>query len=217
MLDDLLTILHTDEFEDLGSLRLVGAGSLGGNLWLKLNVFLDEDVPVSQHWEIFCRSPSEASLNPLDSFSYFEIAEDHVLLWPHTQPEVSLSFYGAVESPPAVVAALYERHRELTDGWLPFERFLNISPEYPLSRRIANCYGVLARGPTPLIAAYEEVMAVYGLKVSSIECTRPSKLWNGERSATGKWLRDNSDLAVCILGDSYVVAADFEAARLDTH
>jgi hypothetical protein len=211
LFDELLAILDTSEFEDLGSLRLAGADSLNGALKLKLKVFLNEDVHVSQRWDIVCRSPREARLG-FDLFYDIELSRDHVLLWPHTKPIASLSFYfkDGVEDPLAVVATLHERHRELTDDWLRFERFLNASPDYPLSRCIANRYGVLAEGPAPLVEAYSEVLREYGATTSNVLPTHAP----GHRDRV-EWVEGLSNLSVCILGDSYVVASGFEAARLD--
>ena len=153
---------------------------------------------------------SNARLSPIEPFYEVYVAADHPLLWPQACIIASLSFYfrEGVEEPLAVAAALHERHRELTDDWLPFEDFVNSSARAPLSARIALRYGTLAEGPVTLLEAYAEVLKGHGA-ATNLFSFRPPLCWDGAR-----WAEAPDGLSACVLGESYIVARHFEAARV---
>jgi hypothetical protein len=132
-----------------------------------------------------------------------ELSDDHVLLWPHAAPTSAISFYGKAENPSAVAGALYERHRELVDKWIPLHRFLN--PGVQLTDLLSGGYGMLAEGPEQLILAYEEVMQQHGFSTSHREPTA-RVYWEDHA-----WHEQTAALSVLILDESYIVAEEFVA------
>jgi hypothetical protein len=71
----------------------------------------------------------------------------------------------------SVAGALCERHVDLVEDWIPFEKYLNA--EVRLAELIAGSFGMLADGVEPLILAYEEVMQRYGFSTSQHESRPP--------------------------------------------
>jgi len=202
MIDDFLKIIESVDFEDFGSLRLVKIECAEENLDLVLEVSDDENSGLHPNWKITCSSVRENNLS-LGYCYDLDVYKDHVLLWEYVKPKTSTSFYGSVKDSLSVVGALYERHVELAGDWIPFQKFINSG--IPLSELIAGSFGMLADGPAPLILAYEEVLQRYGISTSHIE-PKPPMSWRD-----GKWVLDDTNLSVLILGNSYVIATDFDA------
>jgi hypothetical protein len=203
MLENLLDITREIDFEDYGFLRLTSAESNRETLRLSLHITGDEYPDVHQNWQVLCSAVKEHSLS-LGNHSDLKLFDDHVLLWPHLARRTSTSFYGKVENPLAVIGALYERHKELVDEWLPFDRFLN--SDIGLPELISGGFGMLAEGPEPLVLAYEEVMRAHGFSTSHLDPTKPV-YWGGH-----EWIGQTTAAFVLILDDSYVVAEQFAAS-----
>ena len=171
MLDELIEIIHSTEFEerdasvDLASVRLEGdVLSLSFNL-----ISFGEDEEQDQAWEVECIGLLAHQLS-LGSCQQFDVYDDHALLWPYIYPQSSVSFYGEAPDPHAVVGALYSRHMELVGQWVPFNRFLNGDPVAMVKGR----YGMFAAGPMPLIEAYAAVLEEFGISATA---TEPKRAW----------------------------------------
>jgi hypothetical protein len=155
--------------------------------------------------QVTCYCPREANL----STGYcveFGLASEHVLLWHYTEPHISTSFYGRVQDPLSVVGALYERHVDLAQDWIPFHKYMN--SEVRLGELIAASFGMLADGVAPLVLAYEEVMQRYGFSTSHHDSGPPEDLENK------RWVKLNASLSVLSLDRSYVIAEAFEASAI---
>ncbi len=176
--DELRAVLDTMGFETDGSLRLLEAREKPDGLRITLGVFVGGGL--RQRWEITAHRVSKARLSLIEPFYEVYLAHDHPLLWPQARTIASLSFYfrEGVEEPLAVAAVLHERHRELTDDWLPFEVFVNASARAPLSARISHRYGTLAEGPVVLLEAYAEVLKEPGAE-TNLFSFRPPLFWDG--------------------------------------
>lgn len=202
MLEDFLAATSGVDFEDYGSLRLTRAEWSEDALTISLEVSSDEDPGIHPRWRVVCSGVREDSLSL--GYAYgLQFSDDHVLLWPHAGRQSATSFYGRAENPSAVAGALYRRHWELADKWLPFHRFLN--PRVRLTELIAGGFGMLAEGPEPLVLAYEEVMRQHGLSTSHRDPRKPV-YWGGDG-----WLEQEAALSVLILDESYIVAEEFVA------
>ena len=200
MLDELLAVTNLVDFEDYGSLCLTCVEWSEDALTLSLHVSADEHPDFHPRWQVVCSGVREDCLSL--GYAYgLQLSDDHAVLWPHAARRTSTSFYGKCENPSAVAGALYERHRELAGGWIPFHKFLN--PEVRLTELIAGGFGMLAEGPEQLILAYEEVMRQHGFLTSHLDPTEPV-YWGG-----GGWREERGALSALILDESYVVAENF--------
>ena len=205
MLDELIEIIHSTEFEerdatvDLASVRLEG-----DVLSLSLNLIsFGGDEEQDQAWEVECIGLLEHQLS-LGNCQQFMVHDDHALLWPYIYPQSSVSFYGEAPDPHAVVGALYSRHVELVRHWIPFNRFLNGDPVAMVKGR----YGMFAAGPMPLIEAYAAVLEQFGISATA---TEPKRAWITNDVFTG-----SQEVVVLILNDnSYVVTQKLNATKLD--
>ena len=200
MLDDLLSLTNSHEFDEYGTINLVGV-RLEENMILTLDLNLGGDTDVHQSWEIECKGVLEhqISLGPCDGCS---LPRDHVLLWPYIYPCSSVSFYGEAKDPLTVVEELHKQHVQLVRDWIPFERFLNGNPVEMVSGK----YGMLARGPLPLIESYAKVLESFGISCNTTE-PRPAPYTNE--------LSGLAEVEVLIFEKGcYFVATDFTARRL---
>lgn len=166
-------------------------------------------------WSITCAGPRRWLLGSED-FEPVALAGEHPLLWEHTKDTCHLFFKGRSTDALALVGALYERHHESSDGRIPFPRFLNAS-HLKLPVLLAGGHGLLADGPIPLMEAYAAVLSEHGVRSSMLEPRPPRRLeirgGPDPDSETHTWLEEDRDLAVLTLGDSFVVAKSFAAAR----
>ncbi len=202
MLDELLAVTNLVDFEDYGSLCLTRVEWSEDAVTLSLNVSADEYPDFHPRWRVVCSGVREDCLSL--GYAYdLRLSGDHAVLWPHAARRTSTSFYGKCENPSAVAGALYERHRELAGGWIPFHRFLN--PGVRLTELIAGGFGMLAEGPETLVLAYEEVMQQHSFLTSHHDPRKPV-YWGGEG-----WVEEKATLSVLVLDESYVVAEKFAA------
>jgi hypothetical protein len=139
--------------------------------------------------------------------------DEHPLLWPHLGERADLYFSKRPPDPAAAIGMLWQRHQHETDGWLPFERFLN--PVMAPGALLDAGDGLLAAGPTRLLNAYGEVLNSLGVPWS-LAGQYLAKYWRPASEALmagGEWVVEDQPLKALILGESYVVAARFAATR----
>lgn len=205
MLDELIEIITSEEFEESGgSVDLATVRVEGDLLSLSFNLIGGgSDEEQDQSWEVECIGLLEHQLS-LGTCDQFMVYDDHALLWPYIYPQSSVSFYGDAADPQAVVGALYSRHVELVGHWIPFNRFLNGDPV----ARVKGRFGMLAAGPMPLIEAYAAVLEQFGIDAAP---TEPKRAWFANDVFTG-----SAEVAALILNDnSYVICQKLKATKLD--
>lgn len=201
MLNDLLSVTNSSDFDEYGTIDLVGL-RIARNMILSLDIRIGGYADAPQSWEVECEGvlENQVSFGPCDGCDLYR---DHVLLWPYIYPHSSVSFYGEAENHLAVVGALFKRHLELVENWIPFDRFLNRNPVEMIRGR----YGMLADGPLPLIESYAKVLDSFGLS-AGISNPRPAPYINDE---FGRF----AEVGVLIFQESsYLIATKFNATRL---
>jgi len=203
MLQELIDLTGTEEYEDNGGLITRGMTVSGSDTEILLNVKTGCDDE-TQLWKVVCFGVREQSLG-LEWNDFFELKRDHVLLWPHIQNNYSLWFNGPKRVAATIVGQLWQRHFELVANWFPFQRFINQA--HQLTNFVGDCYGLLANGPESLILAYKQIMDEHGYKTSVI--SHKPKFWDGEKFIPP------GELVAFLMGQSYVVAASIEAHRIE--
>ena len=202
MIDSLISITESGEFEDSGEIFLQKFERSPSELLLHLKINLGTDFK-SQLWIIKCINPIKFQVD--DEFvGNLELITEHVLLWPLQKLETDLFFYSAAANPSQIVGALYEQHMKITGGWFSFNQFTN--GEIALTKLLSSNSGKIARGPVPLLQAYQEVLNDFKIKNSILE-PRPSKRWEN-----GMWVENTTPFQLLLLGKSYVIAENIAAA-----
>lgn len=203
MIDDLIDIIYSPDFEDRDATIDLATVRLEGDvLSLSINL-IGTDQEQDPSWEVECIGVQEHQVS-LGHCQQFAVYDEHALLWPYTYPQSSVSFYGEAADPQAVVGAMYSRHLELVSHWLPFDRFLNGDPVAMIKGR----YGMFAAGPMPLIEGYAAVFNHFGISATVVD---PKTVWTPSDAFSS-----SEELAILILSKtSYVMARKFNANQSD--
>jgi len=216
MLDELMNVIGTPEFEEFGWVRLGGVEWQGEDAVLSL--VLSQQDEHEQQWQIRCQSVREQRIDhsPVYNNVWLELEDDHVLLWPHVLPQVELYFRGKSAKRVEVLGTLWEKHLELVQGWFPFDRFLKGGP--PAMKHLDGGFGLFADGPEPLIRAYAEVLDDYAISASTLppRAPRVPMRWDGQRwiEFAGPWAGGEDRMHVLLFGQTYFVARSFEEKRI---
>ncbi len=196
MLEGLISVTGTGEFEDCGQLEIRSIQPRRDRLHLELGV-TDRTGGGEKVWSVECSGVREFLFR--ESFADFLRWEsEHPVLLPFVERSASLYFYSASSDSEAVTGALMESHRNLVGDWIPLERFVNSLPG-GLSALLASSCGLLAVGPRSLIDVYSAVLARRNIRWSVLPGLKPE--------ASGS-------LRALILESSYVVAEGFSEERV---
>lgn len=209
VLQELMDVIDSEAFDECGRLRIISLHEHQSALILRLNLLSESRGAVlDEIWEITCLRPRKCVLSLEIAYDLI-LTSDHVLLWEYIAPTTELYFRGKPVDSLAVIGALYERHRATAGTWISFDRFLNYIGDWRnLSQLIGGGYGLLAKGPHQLLSEYAAVIQMHGLHPNLLP-PRPPVRWDGQR-----WIPEDRDLLVLVIGDSFVVAAGFEAQRI---
>jgi hypothetical protein len=205
MLDTLIALTETGEFEDSGGIHFASADRTTDGLLLKI-LLVPGDGREEERWQIVCSDVWDFRLHG-EFAEELRVVSEHPVMLPFTEHVTSLYFYSPAADPLATVGALWERHRQLVGSWLPFERFLNVLPK-GLSALLAASCGELASGPVSLMQAYAQVLIEQGIRFSLLP-PQPPKFWDGDQ-----FVAPTRPLEALVFTDSYVIAERFDAERL---
>ncbi|SPP65551.1 hypothetical protein [Nitrospira lenta] len=205
MLNTLISLTETGEFEDNGTIRFESAQGTQDGFLLDFGVNPGDETG-EQRWRIRCSGVRDYRLH-FEFTESIRVVSEHPILLPFVEQVTSLFFTGPAQNPLATVGALWECHRRLVGSWFPFERFLNLLPN-GLSELLATSGGQLASGPVSVMKAYADVLTAHGVRLSMLP-PRSLKYWND-----GQWVIPNHTLHTLILESSYVVAETFDGERL---
>lgn len=213
-MDDLLRRLDPPDEEDEAYPRIVRSYSSveGPNDAERLRLELELVFPYrdsSEVWSITCEGPRRWLLGSED-FEPVALEREHPLLWEHTKDTCQLFFKGRPTHELPLVGALYQRHHDIAGDWIPFPRCFNASG-IKLPALLAGGHGLLAEGPTPLMEAYAAVLSEHEVRAKMLDPRPPQRL--EVRGDAHTWVKEDRDLIVLTLGDSFVVAKSFAATR----
>lgn len=213
-LDETLASL---EFENSGEVAVAGvrwranadAARRGWECRVELAISYGGTWPPRERWEVRCARTWDNRFSDGPAGDV-ELLRDHILLAPY-RGSARLFFRGRPTDARVLLADLWARHQEVTNGWFPFEHFLN--PGMPaigfaLADLLASSGGILAEGPTLILREYAAVLERHGVNVSLLANTTPRKWLHGN------WEDAPLDAEVLIVGSSYLVGEGFTIRRV---
>jgi hypothetical protein len=173
---------------------------------LVLHVGSDAEGFERQAWSLTCDDLRTCRLGA-DFIGNVQRLTDHVLLAPYRDPHVVLGMKGCARDPRRAVADLWEQHRRLADGWIPFEAYFN--PNLPLAELLESTAAIFAEGPSRLVEAYREVLTDHGIEPYVVR-EGPPKRWTGT-----EWAPERGDAELLLLPPhDYLIGAGFNARRV---
>jgi hypothetical protein len=200
---DLFETIDALDGDDDYYLNLVRASWGGSDLELAVDLHLHNGSV--EKWMVTCQSVREHVVRLGYCDHDPDVTSDHVVLWPHITPTVSLYFHGTASDPAAVVGTLHNTHTDFVGRWVRFERWFN--SHMPLPKLIAAGHGLLAEGPEQLIKAYERVMQSFGFQTSTL--SRPPVYWEGRH-----WVESTGPLVAFVSEPTYAIATTIRSERV---
>jgi hypothetical protein len=201
----LLERLSTLDVEEYGWLRLESATWANSDVILHLVVH-QQDQP-DQSWLVHCHHVRNSKIRNDQAIDSIQVETEHPLLLPHLSPIAELYFHGRPAHPDAAVGQLVEAHRSLLEDWFDCMHFFNLGLSRSLRQVLESGFGLLAKGPSPLIELYAQVLQGHEVSVSSPPSRQPA-WWND-----GEWIQEKAPLFALIFGKSYVVASAITAEK----
>lgn len=192
----LLRLIETTSdpaFSGEGWVRLLGAAWEDEDVALRLSVSRGEAE--DEVWEVRCSNVRAQRITTAGA-DHLRLLDDHVLLWPHAQPQLRLAFRGTVKDPHALFGALLDEHERIVGPWFAALEFL--SPETTALDLLRQGLGILAVGPQKILEKYREVALAHGLECG-LSILRPA---------------EDARPRALFLGDSFWVAEGFDAERV---
>lgn len=170
MLDQLLALVASEEFDGGGFLRIANIAFEAESCQISLLAHLDS-LATPQAWRIAVDGIREIS--GLEGIVYdASLIEDprHPAILQYIDEDVGLSFARAPRSASEVIGDLLLAHRQTTQDFIGFERYLNRN--VALESLIAGGRGRLASGPRFLMDCYAAILLAHEMMPTLIP-TRP--------------------------------------------
>ena len=200
-------LLHSKEVDDDGWVRIASLRWDARNLICDLCVDESYGGRTVVWWQVSCREVRDFLITDVNGGGLQIDGGDHPVVRQHSDPRVDLSFRGQAADPIRLIGSLWQVHREICDDWIPFDRYVNTA--LPLEELLASRSGKLAAGPRFLLEAYVRALHDHGVS-SSLSGERPVA-----RFVDGQWREQQKSLLVMHCGQSFVVAEQFGARRLE--
>ena len=195
MLEQLLQIVGSGEYEDNGNLATIAASWTGDALELRISV--DHGNDETSVWLISCDHVLEYRL----AESRYQIGlnvwrGDHPALNQYTSAFEGLYISSPANDADRAVGQLWSAHVETVGDWIEFERYLN--RELALRTLLSSPSALVAQGPTFLMLVYEAALVSNGCSTSRVPVVRH------RREETPELIH---------FGESYVIAGHIRAER----
>jgi hypothetical protein len=177
---------------------------------LHLEVFVEthsEEIP-DQSWVIRVDEVREIELKEggFGAHDALIFSRDHVLLWGYKDLVSQLNFTGPTASHEGLIWDLLQRHQQVTEGWIPFNRYLGIH------NSLSGGHGVLAQGPDRLLQEYASILRGSDLEpYFPYPPHPPVRVYGPNGVSELLWKAEEEELSVLVLFDSFIVGTGFSA------
>ena len=195
------------EFENEGGLDICSVEYLEKELLFNFSFYLDElDERKKQFWQLQVEGYRDSKID-LDNFGDFiTFYTEHNLLAEFKDIETELYFRKKAENPERLLTNIYELHNIVFDNLIPIQKYLHGRKLLMLCK---SDNGLFAKGPKSILKFYFDNLQKAGKEPYFFGETKP-KYWDGE-----KWILDNDDLKLALIGGTYFIGKDFNFKKLD--
>ena len=205
--NDLKETFHSLDYDEEGGLTANSIKYLDNELHFDFSLFLgDIEQNETQLWQLQVLNYRDSKIDIDNLGGYFSFYSDHFLLWEFIDKETELYFKKATDNPERLLADIYSIHNSTFDNYIPLEKFINGNSLLTLCQ---SNNGLFGRGPKRILNYYFDSLKKAG-KEPYFYGDYIAKKWDGE-----KWVPEDKNLKVALLGGTYFVGQDFKFKRLD--
>ena len=204
---DLKESFDSLDYEESDGLTVQSIRYLDNELHFDFSIFLgDVEQNETQHWRLQVLNYRDSKIDIGNLGSYFKFYSDHFLLWEFTDNLTELYFKKESNHPEYLLADIYSIHNSVFDNFIKLEKFINGNNLLSLCKSNTGLFG---RGPKRILKYYFDSLTKAG-KEPYYFGDYIAKKWDGE-----KWVPEDNDLKVAILGGTYFLGQTFNFKRLD--
>jgi len=195
------------EFENEGGLDICSVEYLGNELLFNFSFYLEEHEELKkQFWQLQVKGYRYSKID-LDNFGDFIVFySEHNLLAEFNDLKTELYFKKKGENPVQLLANIYELHTNIFENLIPIEKYL-------LNRELLvlckSDVGLFAKGPKSILKFYFDYLLKAGKEPYFLGEWKP-EFWNGT-----KWIVENVNLKLALIGGTYFIGEDFNFIKLD--
>lgn len=200
---ELLESLNANFDDAEGWIRLVDAEWFADELKLNLSIQFHDDR-AAELWEVSCFGVVEESLCSNGS-EVLTVSADSPLLKPFLEPEVDIMFSQNTVVPETLFGIVCSCCIEVMGRPESITRFINAVPT--ISGIASSNFGLLGRFPESLAVRIIDALKDMPITTNALPGRFP-KRWDGSKHV------DYGQLQALEIGDSYVVAEQFNACRV---
>jgi len=158
--------LEDEFYEDLNG-AITAVSRAGDDLLIAFECDHWHDYSSRLAVTICCSGLVESTVTP-SSTGLLSRADDHPLLWQHTERHANLYFSSPPSNEFELLGHLYAAHTKLFSDWRSPSEHIHATPDI-----LRAGYGLLADGPTRAVAAYRDAAAGF-LRCSVVPTYTPS-------------------------------------------
>jgi hypothetical protein len=204
---DLEETFHSLDYDQEGGLTVDAVKYLNNEMHFDFSLFLgDIEQNETQLWQLQVLNYRDSKIDIDNLGGYFNFFSDHFLLWEFIDNETELYFKNGTDNPEKLLADIYSIHNSTFENYIPLEKFVNGNN---LLTQCKSNNGLFGRGPKRILNYYFDSLNKAG-KEPYFYGDYIAKKWDGE-----KWVPEDKNLKVALLGGTYFVGQDFKFKRLD--
>ncbi len=195
------------EFENEGGLKICSIKYLDNELLFNFSFYLEEQEQlIKQYWQLEVKGYRDSKID-LDNFGDFiTFYTEHNLLAEFKDIKTELYFKKKGENPERLLSNIYELHTVVFDNLIPIKKYLH---DRQLLMLCKSNNGLFAKGPKSILNFYFDNLQKAGKEPYFLGETKP-EYWDGE-----KWVVDNDDLKLALIGGTYFIGQDFNFRKLE--
>ncbi|MEM8969224.1 MAG: hypothetical protein AAGE93_22595 [Bacteroidota bacterium] len=198
-------ILSSVEFEEEGGIHITGADWYSDDLKLEFAIRTGENDE-HQLWEAQITGVRDELIKS-DWAVQMQLLEDHPLLWRFNDIQSELYFSKSTDKPYELISSILEAHHKIVSNWYSLSKFINYG-QFPFIDLCKSSNALFAKGPKKVLAEYARILSEFKMRPNLFGDCDP-KRWTGR-----KWVAETEILRILIIGESFVIAEDFDFERV---
>jgi hypothetical protein len=198
MLQNLIDRTRSEEIVEPEGL-VVGFDRVQDVVTLRLQLSDAETTAPLELWRVVCAGFEEFVVRP-EPGRIAAFNKTHAAVRQYVDSHAEIFFAGPAATPGQTADRLRAAHQRIASDWIPFERYMN---EISTADLLGRAGGKIFSGPLFIALEVERILREAGVTTTRF----PEDVSGGPPSA--------SSLEMLVVGRSHIIAAEFEATRVD--